>query len=125
MTIDEGPGRTMRAIPIRTTVPPITPTMSFRSLGDRSRPVLTMNLRAHSIPWSYRIKWRLQTRPNHWLRLTEKRPGSTLRGGGITGNSLNEETMMKKSKSSANARKRNGSKPDGKRLIDLTPRKRS
>ncbi len=30
---------------------------------------------------------------------------------------------MKKSKSSANARKQNGSKPDGKRLIDLTPRK--
>jgi hypothetical protein len=39
------------------------------------------------------------------------------------GNSLKEETMMKKSKSSANTRKQNGSKADGTRLIDLTPRK--
>jgi hypothetical protein len=43
--------------------------------------------------------------------------------GWNNGQSLNEETMMKKSKSSANTRKQNALKADGTRLIDLTPRK--
>jgi hypothetical protein len=57
------------------------------------------------------------------LRLTWIRPDTTLEGGWNNGQSLNEETIMKKSKSAANAKKQNGSKADGQRLIDLTPRK--
>ena len=59
--MNAGPGKTSNAIPIRTTVPPITPTIMRRSvLGNKSQPSRVRRFCVHFTSALYRTRARLQ-----------------------------------------------------------------